>query len=69
MDQLVILALVSHCVEDIKEELLTEQLHPVLAGHLRKDRRVITKPAEAMCFTLEKCLTIRLRAYFFMSAA
>ena len=69
MNQFVVLTLVRHCMEDIKQQLLAEQLHPVLAGDLRKDRRVITKPAEAMFFTLEKCLTIRLRAYFFMSAA
>ena len=41
MNQLVVLTLVRHCVEDIKEELLAEQLHPVLPGHLREESRII----------------------------
>ena len=36
MNQLVILTLVRNRMEDIKEELLAEQLHPVLAGNLRE---------------------------------
>ena len=69
MNQFVVLTLVRHCMEDIKQQLLAEQLHPVLAGNLG-DRRVIFQQSKVRsCFTLEKCLTIRLRAYFFMSAA
>ena len=49
MYQLVVLTLVRHCMEDIKEQLLAEQLHPVLAGNLG-DRRVMINQKVIECF-------------------
>ena len=41
MNQLVVRTLVRYCMEDIKEEFLAEQLHPVLTGHLGEESNII----------------------------
>ena len=53
MNQLVVLTLVRHGVDNIEEKLLAEQLHPVLAGNLMKDVRVISKQSETMFYFRE----------------
>ena len=53
MNQLVVFTLVRHGLKNIKEKLLAEQLHPVLAGNLGQDDRVIIEQGQAMLYFRE----------------